>query len=91
MAPVFAQRGGITLWRKLTAALASPAHHAYHLGLGPIRRGTLAGANAKRPHALYRAVLLNILGRLEPRLVQSARGTLRLVDAATIRLSVLSE
>ena len=91
MALVFAQFAGITSLRELIAALASHANHAYHLGLGPIRRSTLAEANAKRPLALYEAVFLNLLDRLQPRLGRSARAALRLVDATTIRLSPLSE
>ena len=91
VALVFAQLAGITSLRELIAALASHANHAYHLGLGPIRRSTLAEANAKRPLALYQAVLSTLLDRLQPRLAQSARDALRLVDATTIRLSALSE
>ena len=91
VALVFAQFAGISSLRELIAALASHANHAYHLGLGPIRRSTLAEANAKRPLALYQAVLLTLLDRLQPRLAHSARDALRLVDATTIRLSALSE
>ena len=91
VALVFAQLAGITSLRELIAALASHANHAYHLGLGPIRRSTLAEANAKRPLALYEAVFLSLLDRLQPRLARSACDALRLVDATTIRLSALSE
>ena len=91
VALVFAQLAGITSLRELIAALASHANHAYHLGLGPIRRSTLAEANSKRPLALYQAVLLSLLDRLQPRFAPSARDALRLVDATTIRLSALSE
>jgi hypothetical protein len=91
VALVFAQLAGIASLRELIAALASHANHAYHLGLGPIRRSTLAEANAKRPLALYAAVFGQLLDRLQPRVARSARGALRLVDATTIRLSALSE
>jgi hypothetical protein len=91
VALVFAQFAGVTSLRELVAALASHANHAYHLGLGPIRRSTLAEANAKRPLALYEAVFLHLLARLQPRAAQGARDALRLVDATTIRLSALSE
>src|SRR5918996_1730568 len=91
VALVFAQLAGIPSLRELIAALASHANHAYHLGLGPIRRSTLAEANAKRPLALYEAVFLHLLDRLQPRLARGARDALRLVDATTIRLSALSE
>ena len=64
VALVFAQFAGVTSLRELVAALASHANHAYHLGLGPIRRSTLAEANAKRPLALYEAVFLHLLARL---------------------------
>ena len=73
VALLFAQFAGITSLRELIAALASHANHAYHLGLGPIRRSTLAEANAKRPLALYEAVFLTLLDRLQPRLAGSAR------------------
>jgi hypothetical protein len=91
VALLYAQLAGITSLRELVAALASHANHAYHLGLGPIRRSTLAEANAKRPLALYEAVLASLLDQLQPRLADSARDALRLVDATTIRLSALSD
>jgi hypothetical protein len=90
VALVYAQLAGITSLRELVAALASHANHAYHLGLGPIRRSTLAEANAKRPLALYEAVLATLLHQLQPRVAQGAREALRLVDATTIKLSALS-
>jgi len=90
VALVYAQLAGITSLRELVAALASHANHAYHLGLGPIRRSTLAEANAKRPLGLYEAVLASLLNQLQPRVAQGAREALRLVDATTIKLSALS-
>jgi hypothetical protein len=90
VALLYAQLAGITSLRELVAALASHANHAYHLGLGPIRRSTLAEANARRPLALYEAVLASLLDQLQPRLAASAREALRLVDATTLRLSPLS-
>ena len=87
VALVYAQLAGITALRELVAALSSHANHAYHLGLGPVRRSTLAEATTKRPLALYEAVLGTLLDQLQPRL---ARNALRLVDATTIRLSALS-
>ena len=91
VALVYAQLAGIASLRELVAALASHANHAYHLGLGPIRRSTLAEANARRPLALYEGVLLTLLARLQPRLARPTRDALRLVDATTVRLSALSE
>lgn len=91
MALAFARFAGITWLRELIAARASRANHADHLGLGPIRRSTLAEANAKRPLALDQAVLSFLPDRLQPRRARSARAALRLVDANTIRLSALSE
>jgi hypothetical protein len=91
VALVFAQLAGVTSLRELVAALSSHANHAYHLGLGPIRRSTLAEANAERPLALYQSVLERLLGQLQPRLARRSREALRLVDATTIRLSALSD
>jgi Domain of unknown function (DUF4372)/Transposase DDE domain len=73
VALLFAPFAGITALRALVAVLASHANHACHLGLGPIRRSPLAEANAKRPLALYEAVFLTLLDRLQPRLAGSAR------------------
>lgn len=87
---VFAQLAGIGSLRELVAALGSHANCAYHLGLGAIRRSTLAEANQKRPLALYEAVLFDLLGRLHPRLAGRTKDALRLIDATTIRLSSLS-
>lgn len=90
VALIYAQLAGIASLRGLVAALSSHANHAYHLGLGPIRRSTLAEANGKRPLALYEALLGTLLDQLQPRLARHARDALRLVDATTIKLSALS-
>lgn len=90
VALIYAQLAGIGSLRELEAALASHGNLAYHLGLGPVRRATLADANAKRPYEPFQAVIGRLLARLQPGHAATAQAALRLIDASPLKLSALA-
>ena len=85
MTMVFAQLSGSQSLREVIGALERfPGSHA-HLGLKPVRRSSLSDANARRPAALFEAVLQELLGQLERQLPgRSRREMLRLIDATRV-------
>lgn len=67
---------------------AVTAAHAAALGrrrMGPVRRSTLADANASRSSGPIEALIPALLAKLSPRKARQARDDLRLVDATLIR------
>ena len=57
MALLYAQLSGASSLREIEAGLASHAPKLYHLGAKPVRRSTLADANALRPSAVFSELL----------------------------------
>jgi IS4 transposase len=91
VALLYAQLAGVCSLRELVAGLASHGNLLYHLGVGTVRRSTLADANATRPLAVFSDVFALLLRRLQPELAGQAKDVLRLVDATTLKLSALSD
>lgn len=69
VAMLYAQLSGASSLREIEAGLASHGRRLYHLGAKPVRRSTLAEANAHRPAAVF--------AELFAHLVQLAQGGLR--------------
>jgi IS4 transposase len=72
------QLSGASSLRELEAAWQANANHHYHLGVGQLRRSTLADANRRRPPAIF-AELFDVL-------VKQARGALRREATEMVRL-----
>lgn len=53
---LMAQLSGVRSLRDLEAMQAMERHRLYHLGARPLRRATLADANALRPAAIFAAL-----------------------------------
>jgi hypothetical protein len=53
IALLFAQLKGRSVPREIVDVLNSRESHLYHLGAGPVARGTLADANHPQPGAIY--------------------------------------
>src|SRR5208337_3476359 len=53
VAMTYAQLSGAISLREIEAGLSSHQTRLYHLGVGPVRRSSLADANARRPSALF--------------------------------------
>lgn len=82
VAMVFAQASGARSLRDLERVVDRHCGIAAHLGLGGLKRSTLADANSSRPAALFEAVA----GELSTQLGQLAgsREVIRLIDATHI-------
>jgi len=79
---VFAQLSGARGLREVERALERQAGVLAHLGVGQVRRSTLADANATRPAGLFEEVAAYLSARLIGRSV--GREALRLIDATRI-------
>ena len=79
---VFAQLSGARGLREVERALERQGGVLAHLGLGQVRRSTLADANADRPAGLFEEVAAYLSARLIGRSV--GREAVRLIDATRI-------
>ena len=89
VALVAAQMAGARSLRDLVNVLGHHQHALTHLGVGQVRRATLADANALRPTAPFEAVAAHLsamVARLAPTL---GRDALRLIDATRIHAGQL--
>ena len=73
VAMVYGQLAGAGSLRELEAGFNSQRSHHYHLGCSPVRRSTLADANAKRSTTLFAAVAQGLMVGAE----RSARGEVK--------------
>lgn len=86
VAMVYAQFSGAASLRQLEAGFNQHVRHHYHLGTGPIRRSTLADANAKRNPQVF-AETLRLLIEQAGRAVRKQREELLyLLDATSVAL-----
>lgn len=89
VALLYGHLSGAASLRELEAGLNSHRRLHYHLGIGPVRRSTLADANGSRDPAIFEEVFLLLLGRLKGRLrhqLGQAGEMVRLVDATVLPL-----
>jgi hypothetical protein len=90
LALLYAQLAGATSLREIEAGLESHATKLYHLGAAPACRSTLSDANAKRPAAVFSAILTLMMAQAQRGLRRALAETTYLIDATTVRLSALS-
>ena len=86
VALVFAQVTGADSLRAIEAGFNAQSHQHYHLNCEKLSRSTLGDANARRPAALFSAVLQGLLGRLGRKQRRDTRACLRLIDSSPIQL-----
>jgi len=79
---VFAQLSGARGLREVERALERQGGVLAHLGMGQVRRSTLADANANRPAGLFEEVAAYLSARLIGRSI--GREAVRLIDATRI-------
>jgi hypothetical protein len=63
---LFGQLAGHDSLRCIEAGLASQSKYLYHLGIKPVNRSTLAYANNKRPHELFKKIFFQMLSKCQP-------------------------
>lgn len=86
---IFAQISGVDRLRTLEALWNANAHHHYHLDVGPLKRSTLADANARRPIAVFAETFAMLSGLADRVLRREGGEMLRLIDATPIPLHEL--
>lgn len=86
LAVLFGQVSGADSLRAIEAGMASQRSRLYHLGGRVPARSTLADANARRPAALYRDLLVHMTRAADRRTRRHMRKPMRILDATRIRL-----
>ena len=90
VALIYGQLSGSLSLREIEAGLSSHAAHRYHLGIGEVRRSSLADANRYRPSAVFSDVLELMMKRAHRGLRRKLAGVTYLIDSTGLSLSGLS-
>lgn len=90
IALLYAQLSGASSLREIEAGLQSQAMRLYHLGAKPVRRSTLADANAQRPAALFGELFAYLAAKAHGDLQRKVAEAVYLIDASPLPLSALS-
>lgn len=86
VAMVYAQLSGASSLRQLEAGLNSQSAHHYHLGIGMVRRSTLADANARRCTEVFTVAAQSLMAQAGRKLRTQAKELLYLLDSTSITL-----
>jgi hypothetical protein len=84
---IYAQLSGAQSLRDLVTGLGSHSDLLYHLGVGEVRRSTLADANRDRPIGIFAAVFDLLLPQAIGNVPREAKDLVRLIDSTSVRLS----
>lgn len=90
VALLYGQLSGASSLREIVAGLQSQAVRLYHLGAKPVRRSTLADANALRPAALFGELFAHVTGQVHRGLRRKVAEATYLIDASPLPLNALS-
>jgi hypothetical protein len=90
IALAYGQLSGAVSLREITTGLESHAARLYHLGGKPVRRSTLADANALRPAALFADLLGWLMKQAHEGLRRALAETIYLIDSTSVRLNAHS-
>lgn len=89
IALIYGQISGCTSLRELENTYNSHSGCHYHLGTQPIKRTTLADANARRDVGLFETTAKHLLSQVKGRLKRNIKEMLYLIDASPITLKGL--
>lgn len=90
VALLYGQLSGAASLREITTGLASHSARLYHVGSRPVKRSTLADANAQRPWAVFADLFTAMVGRVHRGLRRSIGESVYLMDATSLPLNGLS-
>jgi hypothetical protein len=88
---IYAQLSGALSLREIAAGLSSHQTRLYHLGIGPVRRSSLADANAHRPSGLFSDLFAVLVKQAHRALRRKLDGTTYLIDSTAVTLNARSE
>ncbi len=86
VAMLYAQLSGASSLRQLEAGFNSQSAHHYHLGVGAMRRSTLADANARRSSEVFAITAQTLMAQAGRKLRREAGELLYLLDSTSITL-----
>jgi IS4 transposase len=86
----YGQLSGASSLREIEGALLSHKARLYHLHARPIKRSTLADANASRPAAVFTGLFAKLLAQAHRGLRRALAETTYLIDSTSLRLNALS-
>jgi hypothetical protein len=90
VALLYGQLSGAASLREIVTGLESHGARLYHLGAAPVRRSTLAEANAQRPVAVFSELLGMMMRQAHRGLRRKLAETAYLIDATSVRLTEFS-
>lgn len=90
IALLYGQLSGAVSLREIVTGMASHQTRLYHLGAAPVKRSTLADANAQRPWQVFGDVFTALLGQAHRGLRRATADAVRLIDSTSVQLSSLS-
>ena len=90
VALLYGQLSGASSLREIVGGLESHAARLYHLGAAPVKRSTLADANALRPCGVFSELLGVLMRQAHRGLRRSLAETTYLIDSTGLRLNDLS-
>lgn len=83
---LYAQLSGASSLRVLEAGFNSQSRHHYHLGVGAIKRSTLADANARRDTAVFEEAVRTLMAGVARSVRQQSQELMYLLDSSPIAL-----
>ena len=87
VAMIYGQLSGAVSLREIEAGLESHKARLYHLGIGTVRRSSLADANAHRPHGLFSDLFALLARRAHRALRRKLEGVTYLIDSTSVALN----
>lgn len=91
VALLYGQLSGAMSLREIEAGLSSHETQRYHLGIGRVRRSSLAEANAHRPSGLFADLFAALVKQAHRGLRRKLDGITYLIDATSVALAGRSE
>lgn len=90
-AMLYGQLAGAVSLREIECGLQSHRTRLYHLNAKPVKRSTLADANASRPVAVFAGLFSRLMKQAHRGLRRSLDETVYLIDSTSLRLNELSK
>jgi IS4 transposase len=88
---LYGQLAGAASLREIECGLESHKARLYHVHAKPVKRSTLADANATRPPAVYTGLFSQLMKQAHRGLRRSLEETVYLIDSTSLRLNELSK
>ena len=87
LALLYGQLSGAASLRELVGGLESHAARLHHAGARPVRRASLADANARRPSAVFAELFAAMVAQASRGLSRAVGDAVHLIDSTSLRLS----